>query len=77
MSICEKCWSDAFDPYGDQAERYHELIKERKDHPCTPEQQAGEYATLCGKCGRKTRHQWTTECMNCHDKPEGHEGGSK
>jgi hypothetical protein len=42
---CEKCWSDAFDPYSpeSQVDRYHRILKERKDHPCTPRQQAGQW----------------------------------
>lgn len=45
VSMCEKCWADAYDPYlgGSQAERYNELLKERKDSPCSPEDQAGEW----------------------------------
>jgi len=44
---CEKCWADAYmrwmsNPEKDQAEHYRELLAERKDHPCTPEQQAGQ-----------------------------------
>ena len=46
--ICLRCWRDAYDGghYGGcetQAERYGQLLDERKDSPCTPEQQAGEY----------------------------------
>ena len=68
MSACEKCWSDAYTrSIGDgktQAERYSELINERKDNPCTPEQQAGRDGGICPKCKRKTLHQVTSECMN-------------
>jgi len=44
---CEKCWADAFsrwmsNPEKDQAAHYADLIAERKDHPCTPEEQAGQ-----------------------------------
>ncbi len=47
MAACEKCWSDAFmasmnDPSVDQVEHYHRLLKERKDNPCTSEEQCGE-----------------------------------
>ena len=43
---CEKCWCDAylrwmFDPSKTQAEHYTELLVERKDSPCTPEEEAG------------------------------------
>lgn len=52
MSACEKCWGDAYmrmrfvDPSKDQAEHYSDLIRERKDNPCTPEQQAGTDSEL-------------------------------
>jgi len=44
MSVCEKCWSDAYDDgyYGGcetQTHRYHKLLEERKDNPCTKKQQ--------------------------------------
>ena len=43
MAACEKCWGDAYDyGHGDQSARYNELIAERLDNPCTPEQQCGE-----------------------------------
>lgn len=66
MSSCEKCWADAYlmrsgEP---QAVTYGRLVKERN---CTPEQQAGPDATECSKCKRRTRHQYTGECMACGD----------
>ncbi len=64
MSACEKCWSDAHSgPYADVPENYARLMKERKKNPCTPEQQAGPDFGECGRCGRKTLHQYTGECM--------------
>lgn len=47
MPMCEKCWNDAYmreiaNPMKGQAEHYHDLLEERKDNPCTPEQQRGE-----------------------------------
>lgn len=42
MTMCEKCWADAFGS-GDQPRRYRELLEERKDNPCTPRQQAGQW----------------------------------
>jgi hypothetical protein len=41
---CEKCWNDAyrrwyFDPSKSQAEHYAELLEERKNEPCTKEEQ--------------------------------------
>jgi len=45
--ICEKCWADAASRvYGtgrDQYKAYKELLEERKDHPCTPQEQAGAW----------------------------------
>lgn len=47
MSACEKCWREAGAIYwqgrgrGDsQVAVYHELLDQRADDPCTPEQQA-------------------------------------
>ena len=44
---CEKCWGDAFTKSyggnGDQVDWYLKLLKERKDKPCTPKEQAGDY----------------------------------
>jgi ribosomal protein L37E len=71
MASCEKCWGDAYmrihtNPMKSQAEHYQDLIKERTgEKACTPEQQAGQDATVCKKCGRKTVHQYVKVCMNC------------
>jgi len=66
MSACEKCWSDAHkEPQFSVAEEYARLIEERKDNPCTPEEQAGLDATDCRSCGRRAVHQHTGECMAC------------
>lgn len=48
MASCEKCWDDAFmrswtEPIKSQTEHYHDLIEERKDNPCSPEEQAGQW----------------------------------
>ena len=45
--MCEKCWSDAYsrelaDTSKSQGEHHQELIRERIDNPCTPEEQCGE-----------------------------------
>ena len=47
MSCCEKCWDDAYlrwmsDPSKTQADHYADLLVERKDDPCTLEQQEGK-----------------------------------
>lgn len=47
MAACEKCWGDAFTRsyYGDkdQSECYIEILRERNNNPCTPEEQAGQW----------------------------------
>jgi len=48
MSGCEKCWGDAYmrmmaDTSKSQADHYHDLITERKDNPCSPKEQAGQF----------------------------------
>lgn len=73
MVSCEKCWSDAYwmthsNPIKGQCEQYQDLVLERKNNPCTPEQQAGSDATECDKCKRLTFHQYAKVCMNCGHK---------
>jgi hypothetical protein len=45
VSACEKCWRDASKAMltrgVDQVEEYHRLLQERKDNPCSPEEQDG------------------------------------
>jgi len=70
MASCEKCWCDAYyrsieDPMIPQAVHYQNLIEERKENPCTAEEQAGIDAGLCSKCGKKTVHQYAKVCCNC------------
>ncbi len=70
MSCCQKCWRDAHrridtDPEGYVAKAYGELVEERKDNPCSPEEQAGEDAKYCPTCKRQSLHEITGECMNC------------
>ena len=70
MASCEKCWSDSYmrmseNPMMGQTEHYHELLKERKDNPCTLEEQAGTDAFICNSCNKKTVHQHTKRCLNC------------
>ena len=52
MASCEKCWHDAgrqtmFRPSLFQTDIYYELLEERKDDPCTSEQQCGCYIGAC------------------------------
>ena len=39
VSSCEKCWRDS----GGNSEDYEQLLEERKDRPCSPEDQAGQW----------------------------------
>lgn len=43
MAVCEKCWTDARQRVlthgGAQIDHYHELLKERKDNPCSSREQ--------------------------------------
>ena len=44
--VCEKCWSDAYrrmlvDTSKSQSEHYYDLLEERKDNPCSSEEQSG------------------------------------
>lgn len=67
MSSCEKCWVDA----GGDVGLYQELVERRGRFAlCTPEDQAGPGAEDCPKCGRRTLHQITGECMACHHWPQ-------
>ena len=47
---CEKCWADAYmrmrETGRGQAECYRELLEERKDNPCTPEQELGQFSDI-------------------------------
>ena len=60
MPSCEKCWTDA----DGNPEKYSQLVNDRKNNPCTPEEQAGECASTCQKCKRITVHQYTKQCVN-------------
>lgn len=74
MPSCEKCWADAHrGPQYSVAEEYSRLLEERKDNPCTPEEQAGLDATECPNCLRKTMHQYCHVCMACGFSQRGHE----
>mgnify|MGYP003405464791 len=70
MASCEKCWTDAYfrvfeNPMKSQAQHYQDLIDEREDTPCSPEDQAGIDAGICSKCSKKTVHQHAKVCCNC------------
>ncbi len=63
--ICEKCWTDAYhrsvsDPTKPQVDHYHDLIEERKNNPCSPSEQAGD---------------WWDEEKQCDSRREGGDDG--
>lgn len=57
MPSCERCWKDS----GGRPSVYRRLLLQ---WDCTPEEQAGEAATICKRCGRKTVHQHSKFCVN-------------
>jgi hypothetical protein len=63
VSTCEKCWDDAHRGVRDPAVEYARLMDERREHPCSPEEQAGPNAGECTACHRMTLHQHTGEPM--------------
>ena len=66
MVSCERCLEmaqiAAHESGLEQIEEYRRLVL---INDCTPEQQAGRYATLCPKCEAKTVHQYTHQCIAC------------
>ena len=75
MARCEKCWKDAYNRNitnpKSKAEHYANLIEERKENQCSPEEQAGYDAEICPKCDRKTIHQIIAQCIVCgYEKPK-------
>lgn len=55
MASCEKCWNDAYSryishPMKSQVDHYADLIKERKDNPCPPKEQAGQFWDKENQC---------------------------
>lgn len=59
MSSCEKCWTDA----GGDADRYAQLLEERRGNACSLQEMAGPDAKECPRCHRMTLHQHTGEPM--------------
>ena len=61
MSACEKCWGDAYlkSVYTgrSQGDCYHELLKERKDEPCSPREQAGQFWDEEMQADRRNIHE--------------------
>lgn len=47
MSACERCWGDAFVRQLGmamcQSTAYRQILEERKENPCTPREQAGQW----------------------------------
>lgn len=66
MPACEKCWGDAYFRHTatgkDQHDCYRELLEERKDDPCSIEDQAGEWWDEENQCDKRhTRAAWRDE----------------
>ena len=57
MPTCEKCWGDAYirsrESWKTQTECYYELLEERKDSPCLPREQAGQFWDEEHQCDRR------------------------
>jgi hypothetical protein len=57
MAACEKCWADAYmrsiGSGKSQSDCYYELLEERKNNPCTPQEQAGDYWDEEKQCDRR------------------------
>jgi hypothetical protein len=57
MAGCEKCWADAYMRSRmtgkSQSECYRELLEERKDNPCSLQEQAGEYWDEEKQCDKR------------------------
>ena len=54
---CEKCWGDAYfrslSTGKSQIDCYYELLLERKDNPCTQQEQAGQYWDKERQCDKR------------------------
>lgn len=57
MASCEKCWGDAYlrsRASGEaQSTEYYKLLEERKDHPCSPKESAGQFWDEENQCDRR------------------------
>jgi hypothetical protein len=57
MAACENCWGDAYLRHlvtgRPQDECYRELLAERKDDPCSPREQAGQFWDEERQCDRR------------------------
>lgn len=59
--MCEKCWGDAYlrarTGGKSQAEHYEELLRERKDKPCSQKDQLGQWADENGNDVRRAARE--------------------
>lgn len=63
---CERCWWDAwggghFAGCESQTDRYHQLLEERKENPCTPKQEAGSWWDEEHQCDSRLLDQGESE----------------
>lgn len=62
MVSCEKCWNDAFTRHmcrqdKSQTEYYEEILEERKDNPCSPKEQAGQFCDEENQCDTRIKRR--------------------
>lgn len=60
MASCERCWGHAYlrwrvNPMKHQVEHYHDLLEKRKNTPCTPKEQAGQFWDEEKQCDRRMK----------------------
>lgn len=57
MPACEKCWRDAYyrsrATGHSQSECYAKLLEERRDNPCSPKEQAGQFWDEERQCDKR------------------------
>ena len=61
MPSCEKYWNDAHSRAMSQhksiTDCYKELLEERKDNPCSPREQAGDFWDEENQCDTRVKHE--------------------
>lgn len=66
MPACEKCWGDAYlrhlETGGPQDICYHELLEERRDNPCSPKEQAGQFWDEEKQCDKRINRKDYRTC---------------
>lgn len=69
MAMCEKCWEDAYlrmiGNGKSQADNYMDILEERKDSPCSLQEQAGQFWSEEYQCDKRF-NDWPVQ----HDREE-------